>query len=85
MGLGKKRYALIFSEVGKTRETLLEKRVAEAAAAPALVCLVYLLGRWARVKKPHQYKEGKVNIVVNDETICDWSFSVELLAKSGES
>lgn len=27
----------------------------------------------------------EVNITVNDETLCDWSFSVELLAKSHES
>lgn len=86
MRLVKKRYALIFSEVGKTRKTLLDKRVAKAAAAPALVRLVSLPGRWARVKgKKHGCKEGKVNIAVNDETMCDWSFLVELLAKCGES
>ena len=33
MRLVKKRCALIFSEVGKTRKTLLDKHVAKAAAA----------------------------------------------------
>ena len=34
MRLVKKRCALIFSEVGKTRKMLLDKHVAKAAAAP---------------------------------------------------
>lgn len=40
----KKRYALVFSEVGKVGKLLLDKCVAEAAAAPALVCSVSSAG-----------------------------------------
>ena len=67
-------------------KTLQGKHTAKAAAAPAFVCLVSLPRRWVGVKgKKHWCTEGKVNIAVNDEATCDWSFSVELLAKSGES
>lgn len=69
MRLEKKRWGLMFSEVGKVRKTLLDKPVAKAAA-PQHWSAWFLCWEDGHREK-HSCKEGKVNTAVNGKAMCD--------------